>query len=255
MRDLPSVHTPSIRAVHLGAVAALLLGAGVGIGAAQQGTGSISGRVLDPTTKRSLVGAQVLVAGTTHRVFSDVKGEFRLSDLPAGEVQIRARLIGYGTAAKAVTVSAGQTTTTEIELTPTPVALEEIIVTATGEQRSREEGNAVQKLDAAKVVQQATPNTLTDLLNARAPGVEVLSSGGTTGSGTRVRIRGSNSVTLSNEPVLIVDGIRVENGAASASVGVDRKSTRLNSSHSQISYAVFCLKKKNNEPWQRHSRL
>src|SRR2546430_17417170 len=117
MRDLPSVHTPSIRAVHLGAVAALLLGAGVGIGAAQQGTGSISGRVLDPTTKRSLVGAQVLVAGTTHRVFSDVKGEFRLSDLPAGELQIRARLIGYGTAAKAVTVSAGQTTTTEIELT------------------------------------------------------------------------------------------------------------------------------------------
>jgi outer membrane receptor protein involved in Fe transport len=69
-------------------------------------------------------------------------------------------------------------------------------------------------------VQQATPNTLTDLLNARAPGVEVLSSGGTTGSGTRVRIRGSNSVTLSNEPVLIVDGIRVENGAASAAVGV-----------------------------------
>src|SRR5256885_16247817 len=57
MRDLPSVHTSSIRAVRLGAVAALLLGVGVGIGAAQQGTGSISGRVLDPTTKRRLAGA------------------------------------------------------------------------------------------------------------------------------------------------------------------------------------------------------
>jgi len=116
MRDLPSVHTPSIRAVRLGAVAALLLSAGLRIGAAQQGTGSISGRVLDPTTKRPLVGAQVLVAGTTHRAFSDVKGEFRLSDIAAGEVQLRARLIGYGTAAKAVTVSAGQTTTTGVDL-------------------------------------------------------------------------------------------------------------------------------------------
>src|SRR5256885_10996612 len=57
MRDLPSVHTSSIRAVRLGAVAALLLGTGVRIGAAQQGTGSISGRVLDPTTKRALAGA------------------------------------------------------------------------------------------------------------------------------------------------------------------------------------------------------
>src|SRR2546421_6115526 len=116
MRDLPSVHTSSIRAVRLGAVAALLLGAGVGIGAAQQGTGSISGRVLDPTTKRPLVGAQVLVAGTTHRAFSDVKGEFRLSDVAAGEAQPRARLIRDGTAAQAVAVSARQTTTTELEL-------------------------------------------------------------------------------------------------------------------------------------------
>ena len=220
MRDLPSVNYVSIRGLCVAALAALLLGAGPRSGAAQQGTGSLSGRVLDPTTKRPLVGAQVLVAGTTHRAFSDVKGEFLLSDVPAGEVQIRARLIGYGTAAKTVTVSPGQTVTTEIELTPTAVALEEIVVTATGEQRSREEGNAIQKFDPAKVVKEATPNTLTDLLNARAPGVEVLSSGGTTGSGTRVRIRGSNSVTLSNEPVLIVDGIRVENGAASASVGV-----------------------------------
>jgi hypothetical protein len=114
MRDLPSVNYLSIPGLCVAALAALLLGAGPRSGAAQQGTGSISGRVLDPTTKRPLVGAQVLVAGTTHRAFSDVKGEFLLSDVPAGAVQIRARLIGYGTAAKTVTVSPGQTATTEI---------------------------------------------------------------------------------------------------------------------------------------------
>src|SRR2546423_15665808 len=116
MLDHPACLTSILLAVRLVAVASLLLGAGVRIGAAQLATGSISGRVVDPTTKRPLVGAQVLVAGTTTRAFSDVKGEFHLSDLPAGELQIRVRLIGYGTAVKAVTVSAGQTTTMEIDL-------------------------------------------------------------------------------------------------------------------------------------------
>src|SRR5256885_14163346 len=122
MRDLPSVHIPSIRAVRLGAVAALLLGAGAGIGAAQQGTGSISGRVLDPTTKRPLVGAQVLVAGTTHRAFSDVKGEFRLSDVAAGPAPPRPRLTRGGTAAQPATASAPPSPATGGPRTPPPRA-------------------------------------------------------------------------------------------------------------------------------------
>jgi TonB-linked SusC/RagA family outer membrane protein len=190
------------------------------IAVAQQPTGLVTGRVTDAVSKRALVGAQVLAVGTTRRAFTDVKGEFRLTDVPVGPVEIRARLIGYGTAVKKVTVTPDETATADLELAASAVALDEVIVTATGEERSREQGNAVQKFDAAKLVKEATPNTLTDLLNARAPGVEVLPSGGTTGSGTRIRIRGSNSVTLSNEPVLIVNGIRVENGASSSSVGV-----------------------------------
>src|SRR6185436_205981 len=54
-------------------------------------------------------------------------------------------------------------------------------------------------------------------------------SGGTSGTGTRIRIRGSNSVSLSNEPVLLVDGIRVENSANSTSIGVGGQTpSRLN---------------------------
>jgi TonB-linked SusC/RagA family outer membrane protein len=214
------MNTLSIRPTCLVALVIALLGGAATIGAAQQGVGSITGHVVDMTARRALVGAQVLLGGTTRRTFTDVKGEFRVTDVPAGEVEVRVRLIGYATAAKKVTVRAGETATVEIGVAPTAVALEAVVVTATGEERAREQGNAVQKLDAAKLVQQALPNNLTDLLNARAPGVEVLSSGGTTGSGTRIRIRGSNSVTLSNEPVLIVNGVRVENGASSSSVGV-----------------------------------
>ncbi len=212
------MYTLSIRPTCLVALAIALFGGAATIGAAQQGVGSITGHVVDTTARRALVGAQVLVG--TRRTFTDVKGEFRVDDVPAGEVEVRVRLIGYATAARKVTVRAGETASVEVVVAPTAVALEAVVVTATGEERAREEGNAVQKLDAAKLVKQALPNNLTDLLNARAPGVEVLPSGGTTGSGTRIRIRGSNSVTLSNEPVLIVNGIRVENGASSSSVGV-----------------------------------
>ncbi|HVH69302.1 MAG TPA: SusC/RagA family TonB-linked outer membrane protein [Gemmatimonadales bacterium] len=220
---------PGVAAVMLIVALAALLGVSAQIGVAQLPTGSVTGRVTDAAAKRPLVGAQVLAVGTVRRAFTDVKGEFRLSDVPVGEVDIRVQLIGYATAARKLTVAAGETATAEIELAASAVALDEVIVTATGEERSREQGNAVQKLDAGKLVQRATPNTLTDLLNARAPGVEVLPSGGTTGSGTRIRIRGSNSVTLSNEPVLIVNGIRVENGAISSSVGVGGQTpSRLN---------------------------
>ncbi|HZI22680.1 MAG TPA: TonB-dependent receptor [Gemmatimonadales bacterium] len=197
--------------------------------AAQQPAGSIAGRVVDQATQHGVVGVQIYLAGSTRRAFSDQKGEFRFDNVPAGPVEVRARMIGYATASRQVTVAAGDTARADIALTATAVALEEVVVTATGEERSREQGNAIQKLDAAKLVDVATPNNLTDLLNARAPGVEVLPSGGTTGTGTRIRIRGSNSVTLSNEPVLIVDGVRVENGAASASVGVGGQTpSRLN---------------------------
>jgi TonB-linked SusC/RagA family outer membrane protein len=214
------MNTLSTRPSCLVALAIALLGGGATIGAAQQGVGSITGHVVDTTARRALVGAQVLVGGTARRTFTDVKGEFRVDDVPAGDVEVRVRLIGYATVTKRVTVRTGEAATVEIAIAPTAVALEAVVVTATGEERAREEGNAVQKLDAAKLVQQTLPNNLTDLLNARAPGVEVLPSGGTTGSGTRIRIRGSNSVTLSNEPVLIVNGVRVENGASSSSVGV-----------------------------------
>src|SRR3712207_7336229 len=74
--------------------------------------------------------------------------------------------------------------------------------------------------------------------------------------GIMVRIRGNTSVSASNRPLFIVDGVPVETGTLSGrdfggqndnALSTDRKSTRLNSSHANISYAVFCLKKKKNK--------
>src|SRR5260370_15334880 len=212
--------TVSIRRSCVVALAAALLGGSVRLGAAQQGLGSIAGHVADSATHRGLVGAQVVVVGTTRRAFSDAKGDYSLDQVSAGNVELRVRVIGYATDVKQVTVQAGQTAGADVALALSVVGLEAVVVTATGEQTIREQGNAVAKIDAAKVMSESPVTNAADQLTGRTPGLLVQPSGGTTGTGARVRIRGANSVTLSNEPVIVVDGIRVENGANSNSVGV-----------------------------------
>ena len=63
------------------------------------------------------------------------------------------------------------------------------------------------------IAEEAPITEFSNLISGRAPGVQVLKSGGTTGTGTRIRIRGSNSVSLSNEPLYYIDGIRMESNA------------------------------------------
>ena len=98
--------------------------------------------------------------------------------------------------------------------------LDEIVTTATGEQRKLEVGNAVATIDAARIAEESPITEFGNLLSGRAAGVQVQKSGGTTGTGTRIRIRGSNSVSLSNEPLYYVDGIRMESGASSATLDI-----------------------------------
>ena len=101
-----------------------------------------------------------------------------------------------------------------------PVQLDEIVSTATGEQRKLEVANAVSTIDAAKIAEESPITEFGNLISGRAAGVQVLKSGGTTGTGTRIRIRGSNSISLSNEPLYYIDGIRMESNSSSLSLDV-----------------------------------
>ena len=202
-------------------LAAALVAALAGPGLAQQATGTVAGRVTDKGTGQPLASVQVTISPTTRGALTDRDGRFQLDNVPAGTVEIRARFIGYAIGLRTITIVAGQTTTADFALTANPIGLEAVVVTASGaEQRARELGNTVSRIDASKTTEEAAPTNLSDLLNARVPNVLVLPSGGTTGTGSRVRIRGSSSLSLSNEPIIVVDGIRVENGANSNSIGV-----------------------------------
>lgn len=194
-----------------------------------QDTGTITGTVRDAGTQRPLQGAQVFLPGTQFGTITNSAGRFLLLNIPPGEVTVRVELIGYTAAEQTVTVTATGTASVDFELESSALQLDELVVTATGVRRKVEIGNAVSTISAAAEVEERPISTVSDLLQARATGVQVIGSTGSLGMGARIRIRGSNSASLSNEPIIYVDGVRIDNDPNSISFETGGQSpSRLN---------------------------
>jgi TonB-linked SusC/RagA family outer membrane protein len=166
-----------------------------------------------------LSSAQVYVPGTPIGGLTNEQGRYLLLDVPVGPAVVRVELVGYRTEELVVTVSAGETTTADFQLAWSAIALDEIVVTGTGKAFQRKQlGNTIATVDASEL-EDAPVSNFSELLQAREPSVVGLTSDGAAGSGTRIRIRGSNSLSMSNEPVVYVDGIRVDNAGDMESDG------------------------------------
>ena len=179
-------------------------------GRAQGATGVVRGQITDLNTGRPIDGAQVVVLGTNRGVVSNREGRYQIPGVPTGELDVRAINIGYAQATETVSVQAGATVTLDFALQSTALELDALVVNAAGRTTlKREIGSKVGVIDVAGL--ELTPvRSFSDLIQARESGVTVVGSGGTAGTGSRIRIRGSNSVSLSNSPLLIVDGVRVD---------------------------------------------
>ena len=197
--------------------------------AAQAGaqTAAVNGRVIDAVSKTPVPLAQVQVVGTTRGTTTGDDGTFRIAGLPPAQYTIRVLRIGYQASTQTVALATSATAQIEFQLNPVAVSLEEVVTTATGETaRRREIGSAVSTIQP-KQENLTNAQSASQLLSGKVPGVNVAASGGTIGSGSRIRIRGANSISLTNEPLIIVDGIRFSNavgqdntsGATSLGVG------------------------------------
>jgi TonB-linked SusC/RagA family outer membrane protein len=183
-------------------LSALLAGPAV----AQQ---DITGTVIDGGTLLPLSLARVSVDNGAQNVTTDARGQFRLTGLSGTSVSVTVRRIGYRPHTE--TVRVGQTDV-RIALTAEPAHLEDVVVTGQAEATQRRAvGNAVSTISASDAVQLAPPQDVSNLINGKAPGVVVLQGSGSVGSGARIKIRGSASVSLSDTPLLYVDGVRVNN--------------------------------------------
>lgn len=202
-------------------IPALLLAALLPGGAFAQGSGTVTGLVTSSDTQAPLSAVQVFVAGTTLGTLTNAQGRFIIVNVPAGPHDVRATRLGYGTATQSVTITGGGTATADFQLAPTAVALDEIVVTGTaGAVSRRSQPAVVATVNAADVVDRGVVSSVTDVLTARVPGVQVTSSSGSSGTSQQIRIRGASSISLSNEPLVFIDGVRANSSAQSlAGVG------------------------------------
>jgi len=187
---------------------------------AQAQNATLTGRVVDQATGQPLSDVQVIVAGTPRGSRTSEDGRFQIVGVPAGSIQIRVIRLGYQAQTRTITIPAGGSESADFSLSPTATTLDEVLISATGRtERRRESGVSTAKIDTSQV-NMATVQNFSDVLSSRAAGVVVQQAGGTTGGSSRIRIRGSNSISLANDPLLIIDGVRVNNNPNSSSIGV-----------------------------------
>ena len=227
----PGRHAPAILAAALVWVPALLPpGAAAAaplppatVGQAQRSAATqatVVGRVTEVGSGRGLPGAYVIVEGTGRSALTDGQGRYVIANVPAGDHEIRVQLLGYADRTRTVTVPAEGSLTVDFELATDAIALDALLVTGTaGRQERRAQGATIANVSVAQVKEVAPVASVGQILQARVPGVSLTQGSGVSGSGQQIRIRGASSISLSNEPLIYVDGVRVDTRLLEVSAG------------------------------------
>ena len=179
-------------------------------GAAQGSQGAqgiVRGTVTNTASGLPLANAQVFIVGTTVGGITNDNGTFIISAVPAGSQVVRVRMLGYQAADKPVTVIAGTTATVTFALTASAISLDEVVVTGTGgSARKREVGNSIGQVQVSSLPE--VPTNISNMLSGRLAGVTVGGGVGNAGGGSAIRLRGTTSVSLTNQPLIFIDGVR-----------------------------------------------
>lgn len=233
--DLPSRYKEHLKAEGITVAAvltAVLLDAGVDVMLSRDNqvvivkrpppllVGTISGRVTDQSRGTAVPGVQVIVVDAGLARMTDDSGRYVIPGVPAGPHEVTARHIGYEAQTKTVVVADGATTTLDFTMSASATMLTAVVSTATGLQRKLEIGNTIAVLAADSLVAVSPVKRFDELLIGRIPSLQVMQNSGVTGSSPRVRIRGFNSNVISNDPLVLIDGVRVE---ATAGTTIDFK--------------------------------
>lgn len=195
---------------HVGLILALL--SFISLPLAAQGTGSIRGQVIDSVTQQGLSGVTIRIQGTQREAQTGPDGSYTLIDVPAGTVVLRVTRIGYGPAQQTVTLDAGGTAEARFTLAPQASILDPVVVTGYGSQRREAITGSVSTVDGTAANVGVTVNA-DQMLRARAAGVDIVQNNGAPGAGTQVLIRGGSSISASNQPLYVIDGVPINNVA------------------------------------------
>lgn len=172
-------------------------------------TGTVTGTVRSASNGSAIVGAQVSVTTLNTGILTNNVGRYVLVGIPAGTHTVGVQYIGYLSQTMEVTVTADGAATADFELRSDAISLEGVVVTGTaGAARRREIGNSVSSINE-EVFESQPITRVSDVLQGRTLGATVLTNGGQVGAGTTIKLRGNNSVSFGNSPLIYVDGVRI----------------------------------------------
>lgn len=172
--------------------------------------GSINGRVIDSASQDGISNVVVAVVGSTVRASTNNKGFFAVRNLPPGTYTLIFSVLGYSQQQlQEIEVQDGPVGNVTVRMSPSAALLGGVVTTATGVQRKIEVGNSITTLNVDSIMKVAPITSVVDLLENRVPGMTVQRTSGQPGDPSRVRLRGAGSIYQNNDPILIVDGVRV----------------------------------------------
>lgn len=167
-------------------------------------TGKVTGSVTDATDGTTLPGATVVIKGTAKGTSTDMNGKFSLQVSP--NTTLIFSFVGYTTQEMVVQPN----TTVNISLQPEATGLDEIVVIGYGTQKKEDATGSVTPISAADF-NQGSITSPTSLITGKVAGVSVVSDGGAPGAATQIRIRGGSSLSASNDPLYVIDGVPLDN--------------------------------------------
>ena len=179
----------------------------VGISLVTAQTQKITGVVISEEDGQPVVGASVLVKGTTQGTITDVDGNFNLANVPSSAKTLQISYIGMQT--QEVIIKP----TLKVILKADAQKLDEIVVTAMGISREKKAlGYAVQDVKS-DVLTRAANTDLAGALQGKVSGIDITPSSGMPGASSKITIRGSRSFTGDNTPLYVIDGMPIASTA------------------------------------------
>lgn len=181
----------------------------------------LDGTVVDDITNQPVIGASVVIKGTTHGVQTDAEGKFYFQTGQKFPYTLIVTYIGYKKAE--IVVDKNPVT---IHLKEERQELDELVVVGYGSQKRKDITGSVASVPKANLSQ--VTSSADNLLRGAIPGVVVTQSSGRPGASSSVRIRGGNSITAGNEPLYVVDGILIYNDNNNSTAGVTNAGATVN---------------------------
>ncbi|MDP2089381.1 MAG: TonB-dependent receptor [Flavobacteriaceae bacterium] len=166
---------------------------------------TITGKVIDKTSGAELPGVNVIIKGTKKGTVTDFDGKFSLGDVKNGDVLVIS-YVGYTATEIAVTNNQNYT----VSLSESTLALDEVVIIGYGQVRKKDATGSVTTI-GSEDLNKGPIVSAQQLLTGKSAGVQITSGGGSPGANSTIRIRGGSSLIATNDPLIVIDGIPVNN--------------------------------------------